>query len=431
MVGGTVNKDTHQYIIQRMSNFVEMLCDCLETDRGAEEPALDKSQRRHSGASGPASLPYQACSRPTGNCYKTDRKVKATQDMRIAVVVAFFVCWAPFHAQRLIVLYVDGDLTKWTSSLMAVQNVLYFSSGIFYYVSSVINPILYNIMSLKFRQAFRSTILRPCRKKHVNRPTLLRRYRFNSKPLGTDTNMTLVHLQANGIGKYAHKLPAAKQCQEMLKYLPGVQCNSGDNSSGHRIPPAVDGELDCVHFEESSGDTDSRVHMHSYHHAPKSHRLIVLYVDGDLTKWTFSLMAVQNVMYFSSGIFYYISSVINPILYNIMSLKFRQAFRSTMPQKAQKTRSLGTDVAGMPRRNLAKFESRGKVDFWVFHQWQMGNCSAKSQARQCRLSLQGRPVLVKCECAFWSDLEDWHMQIPLREWSPRWSHFHIFLNGPE
>jgi hypothetical protein len=27
MVGGTVNKDTHRYIIQRMSNFVEMLCD--------------------------------------------------------------------------------------------------------------------------------------------------------------------------------------------------------------------------------------------------------------------------------------------------------------------------------------------------------------------------------------------------------------------
>ncbi|ELU12798.1 hypothetical protein CAPTEDRAFT_217181 [Capitella teleta] len=27
MVGGTVNKDTHRYIIQRMSNSVEMLCD--------------------------------------------------------------------------------------------------------------------------------------------------------------------------------------------------------------------------------------------------------------------------------------------------------------------------------------------------------------------------------------------------------------------
>jgi hypothetical protein len=80
------------------------------------------------------------------------------------VVAFFFVSWAPFHAQRLIVLYVDGDLTKWTFSLMAVQNVMYFSSGIFYYVSSVINPILYNIMSLKFRQAFRSTMPQKARK---------------------------------------------------------------------------------------------------------------------------------------------------------------------------------------------------------------------------------------------------------------------------
>ncbi|ELU06834.1 hypothetical protein CAPTEDRAFT_214535 [Capitella teleta] len=35
MVGGTVNKDTHRYIIQRMSNFVEMLCDwtwCMDDD---------------------------------------------------------------------------------------------------------------------------------------------------------------------------------------------------------------------------------------------------------------------------------------------------------------------------------------------------------------------------------------------------------------
>uniref|UniRef100_X2ANI6 Uncharacterized protein n=1 Tax=Capitella teleta TaxID=283909 RepID=X2ANI6_CAPTE len=29
MVGGTVNKDTHRYIIQRISNFVEMLCDWM------------------------------------------------------------------------------------------------------------------------------------------------------------------------------------------------------------------------------------------------------------------------------------------------------------------------------------------------------------------------------------------------------------------
>jgi len=42
----------------------------------------------------------------------------------------------------------------------ALQAVLFYSSGILYYVSAVINPILYNIMSLKFRRAFRTTLCR-------------------------------------------------------------------------------------------------------------------------------------------------------------------------------------------------------------------------------------------------------------------------------
>ena len=105
----------------------------------------------------------------------------------VAVVVAFFVCWAPFHAQRLMVIYVE----EWTPHLREVQGVLFYISGVLYYVSSTINPILYNIMSLKFRQAFRQTILRPCkrRKKRMSYMT----YKFHPKPSITDTNFTLVN----------------------------------------------------------------------------------------------------------------------------------------------------------------------------------------------------------------------------------------------
>lgn len=78
----------------------------------------------------------------------------------VVVVVVFFVCWAPFHTQRLLVIYLKGE--DWTPAMTLVQNVLYYISGVLYYVSAVVNPILYNIMSLKFRQAFRSTIFRPC-----------------------------------------------------------------------------------------------------------------------------------------------------------------------------------------------------------------------------------------------------------------------------
>ena len=74
----------------------------------------------------------------------------------MAVVVAFFICWAPFHMQRLLIPYTSD--TPYTG-----QAVFFYVSGILYFVSSVINPILYNIMSLKFRQAFLDTVCRPCR----------------------------------------------------------------------------------------------------------------------------------------------------------------------------------------------------------------------------------------------------------------------------
>lgn len=102
----------------------------------------------------------------------------------MAVVVAFFICWAPFHTQRLVSSYAnsaaaadaaaaaatEADVNNSTSATVVDdedhQNshsvgdlVFFYVSGVLYYVSSVINPILYNIMSVKFRQAFADTIL--------------------------------------------------------------------------------------------------------------------------------------------------------------------------------------------------------------------------------------------------------------------------------
>jgi len=79
----------------------------------------------------------------------------------VAVVVAFFICWAPFHTQRLISIYSSpDDVQQRAAASKALQAILFYSSGILYYVSSVINPILYNIMSLKFRRAFKTTLCR-------------------------------------------------------------------------------------------------------------------------------------------------------------------------------------------------------------------------------------------------------------------------------
>lgn len=76
----------------------------------------------------------------------------------MAVVVAFFICWAPFHTQRLLSSFVNQS-----SSPPGLGQVLFFYvSGVLYYVSAVVNPILYHIMSLKFRQAFKDTLRRLC-----------------------------------------------------------------------------------------------------------------------------------------------------------------------------------------------------------------------------------------------------------------------------
>ncbi len=69
------------------------------------------------------------------------------------VVIAFFLCWAPFHAQRLGYVYF-----KQSEIFRTINEYLMYISGILYYVSSTINPILYNLMSIKYRQAFRKTL---------------------------------------------------------------------------------------------------------------------------------------------------------------------------------------------------------------------------------------------------------------------------------
>jgi hypothetical protein len=70
------------------------------------------------------------------------------------VVVAFFVCWAPFHAQRLM-----ASLLKTpTDAQVLLFHLLTNISGVTYYFSATINPILYSIMSAKFRRAFWDTL---------------------------------------------------------------------------------------------------------------------------------------------------------------------------------------------------------------------------------------------------------------------------------
>ncbi|KAH8359639.1 hypothetical protein KR093_007983, partial [Drosophila rubida] len=97
--------------------------------------------------------------------YDANRGVNAQSRvirMLVAVAVAFFLCWAPFHAQRLMAVYGVSliNVCRCQESFNDYFRILDYTSGVLYFLSTCINPLLYNIMSHKFREAFKITLTR-------------------------------------------------------------------------------------------------------------------------------------------------------------------------------------------------------------------------------------------------------------------------------
>ncbi|XP_060527313.1 pyrokinin-1 receptor-like [Cylas formicarius] len=82
--------------------------------------------------------------------------------MLIAVVAAFFICWAPFHAQRLFAVYLSGASPEAQNTYLQMYLYLMYTSGVLYFLSTCINPLLYHIMSNKYRNAFKKTFHNFC-----------------------------------------------------------------------------------------------------------------------------------------------------------------------------------------------------------------------------------------------------------------------------
>lgn len=83
-----------------------------------------------------------------------------------AVVICFFLCWAPFHLQRLFYMHMSHS-----PNYQIINEWLYYVTGCFYFFSSTVNPILYTLMSTKYREAFRDILF--CRRsRRVGRATL-------------------------------------------------------------------------------------------------------------------------------------------------------------------------------------------------------------------------------------------------------------------
>ncbi|KAI8498875.1 hypothetical protein Bbelb_233280 [Branchiostoma belcheri] len=67
------------------------------------------------------------------------------------VVVAFVICWLPHHVAQL----TFSNIQIWTQKTTTINNCIMITSFVLVYVSATINPILYNVMSDKFRKALR------------------------------------------------------------------------------------------------------------------------------------------------------------------------------------------------------------------------------------------------------------------------------------
>ncbi|KAJ8259134.1 hypothetical protein COCON_G00181460 [Conger conger] len=89
------------------------------------------------------------------------RKRRQVTNMLSIVVLVFAICWAPFHVDRLLWSFV----THWTDLMHRVFQYVHILSGILFYLSSAINPIIYNLLSTRFREHFRELI---CMRSHAS-----------------------------------------------------------------------------------------------------------------------------------------------------------------------------------------------------------------------------------------------------------------------
>ncbi|KAI5638866.1 7 transmembrane receptor (rhodopsin family) domain-containing protein [Phthorimaea operculella] len=124
---------------------------------------------------------------------KYSQSTKRVVKMLVAVVVAFFICWAPFHAQRLMYIYTASSNHLALSPLEhSFFVILTYISGVFYYMSTCINPIFYHIMSNKFREAFKNTMKHWCCRRRSERGAI-ERCSYTAIAFARNPNSNTIH----------------------------------------------------------------------------------------------------------------------------------------------------------------------------------------------------------------------------------------------
>ncbi|CAF3798872.1 unnamed protein product [Rotaria sp. Silwood1] len=111
---------------------------------------------------------------------------KAVVKTLVTVVIAFFICYAPLYLQRLLSAIISLNSNIYFDSYIFsnIMGYLYVISGITFYFGSIINPILYNVVSNKYRRAFRDLFC--CHLTYKTKTNINNQRKFfqtNSQPL--------------------------------------------------------------------------------------------------------------------------------------------------------------------------------------------------------------------------------------------------------
>uniref|UniRef100_A0A7E4W5N3 G_PROTEIN_RECEP_F1_2 domain-containing protein n=1 Tax=Panagrellus redivivus TaxID=6233 RepID=A0A7E4W5N3_PANRE len=160
---------------------------------------------------------------------------KAVLKILVAVVIMFFICWFPFHLQRLITIFLN-ESTLQTGEFASLVNWMYhvsfYVSGYCYYSNSACNPILYNILSEKYRIAFLRTI---CGDRVTEK--LIRRSTTKSKR-HTNASFTNNHLPSTPqTAKSSIQIqPGGKEIIKKMPYLSNSIKGKGNASPLMRMP---------------------------------------------------------------------------------------------------------------------------------------------------------------------------------------------------
>lgn len=88
----------------------------------------------------------------------------------VLIVCALFICWMPNQVRRVMTAAIPK--ASWSKSYLVSYVKLLPVADTFFYLSSVLNPLLYSLSSRQFRTAFLQTLCCRLSIQHINKQTV-------------------------------------------------------------------------------------------------------------------------------------------------------------------------------------------------------------------------------------------------------------------